>query len=263
MIVHQTYSTTTMDRTTVTPHSNTYSAPSNSQTLRSDKKRRKDKIRYARRARKREHEDRMRNLLRKHASEQNLTLFQSSEGSIDALSSASTESLESATSRQSQLLSMLEQTSFRHLRVFVTFEFGLLTSEDDAPPQGPYETLRPTVSEGDMKYNASDLKNKSEILCKILHRTGPVSSNALQQRSGNVLMFVSPERSPFVTFVKRDYNYESPKNRPGVVRCVVSAVIPISIASDGSNFAESSKIMAKVIVRKALIKGVEKKQLFP
>lgn len=143
----------------------------------------------------------------------------------------------------------------------MTFEFGLLTSEADAPPQGPYETLRPAISEDEVGDDGLELKNKSMILFKILNRAGLISTNALEDKSGNVLMFLSPERSPFITFVKRDYNYQSPKDRPGIVRCVISAVVPISVASDGDNFSETSKIMARVIVRKALVTGVEKNQL--
>jgi len=223
---------------------------------------RRSEVISARRAEKREQEDKMRSMLRKHASVPHLSPFPSSDASLGIASSTSNESMESATSRQSQLLSMLGQTSFRHLRVLVTFEFGLLTSEGGAPPQGPYETLRPTISEEGIDNDGSELRNKSEILFKILGQAGAVSANALEQRSGNVLMFVSPERSSFITFVRRDYNYQSPENRPGIVRCLVSAVMPISIASDSGTFTETSKIMARVIVRKALIESIQKKQLF-
>lgn len=228
----------------------------------SNEKKHRSRKRHAQRVEKQDQEDRMRRILRKHASERKLvpSLRSTSDRSLCISSSASEESV---LSHQSQLLSMIDQKSFRHKRVLVTFEFGLLTSEVEAPPQGPYETLRPTIYEDGVEYcDGTELKNKSEMLFMILDRAGAVSTTALEKHSGNVLMFVSPERSSFITFVKRDYNYQSPQNRPGVVRCIVSAVIPISIASDGDSFTETSKIMARVIVRKALIEGVQKGQLY-
>lgn len=261
-----------------------------------------------RRMKKREQEDRMKNILRKHASVAHPPPFLASDRPVSVSSSASTESIESAASRKSQLLTMIQKPSFRHLRVFVTFEFGLLTTKADAPPQGPYESLRSSISEEEEGDDGLALKKKSEILFKIINRAGVISTGALEERSGNVLMFLSPERSPFITFVKRDCklfgvsltfhvhvislscyviffivffctrltqmrktipfgllcadNYQSPKDRPGLVRCVISAVIPISVASGDGSFTETSKIMARVIVRKALIEGVQKQQLF-
>jgi len=92
----------------------------------------------------------------------------------------------------------------------VTFDFGLLTSQSDCPRQGPYlESASKIV--GKLEEETPKREDRLTILDQILKRADLLSTNTLEEMSGNVVMICNPERPSYVTFVQRDYKYKSPK----------------------------------------------------
>lgn len=59
-------------------------------------------------------------------------------------------------------------------------------------------------------------------------------------------------------------SYKPPKNRPGVVRSYVKAIVPIEISDVRvMELTRSSQIISKIIIKQALIEGVKRKIFEP
>eukprot|EP00551_Chaetoceros_affinis_P003724 CAMPEP_0203652470 /NCGR_PEP_ID=MMETSP0088-20131115/30137_1 /ASSEMBLY_ACC=CAM_ASM_001087 /TAXON_ID=426623 /ORGANISM="Chaetoceros affinis, Strain CCMP159" /LENGTH=298 /DNA_ID=CAMNT_0050512019 /DNA_START=98 /DNA_END=994 /DNA_ORIENTATION=- len=162
-----------------------------------------------------------------------------------------------------------DKENLRWEKMEVEFAFGLLTSIKDAPRKGSYgkkrssssrRILESTASNGKLS-SSSRLLDRSPILRQIMQKTKELSKAAVKHRSGNILI---KAKSPYIISVVRDSSYRPPKDRVGVVRSYVKAVIPIEISDVRvQELTRSSQIMSKILIRQALIEGVTRKIFEP
>jgi hypothetical protein len=151
-------------------------------------------------------------------------------------------------------------------KILVEFSFGLLTSAKDAPPKGSYHKISrrnppPSDSSTISTLSSTYLLDRSSILRNIIKKVNEVSKASVQHRSGNVII---KSRTPYVVNVARDRSYKPPKNRPGVVRSYVKAIVPIEISDVRvMELTRSSQIISKIIIKQALIEGVKRKIFEP
>lgn len=118
------------------------------------------------------------------------------------------------------------------------FYFGFLTSSADAPMCGSYET--------------GDDIAPSFLLDGVMRKAKELSKAIIENNEGNIVMKC---HTPYVKHIHRDQTYR-PKNRPGIVRSIVQAVVPIRLSDVEDKINSTSKLMAKIMVRQALIEGV-------
>ena len=57
--------------------------------------------------------------------------------------------------------------------------------------------------------------------------------------------------------------YKAPKDRPGVVRSYIKAVVPIEISDLNGSLTRSTQIISKIVIKEALIEGVKRKIFEP
>lgn len=180
-----------------------------------------------------------------------------------------------------------DKENLRWEKMEVEFAFGLLTSIQDAPRKGLYgkknkSSRRLLDSAGSSSQSASGggsvstgsrgswttrtasssrLLDRSPILRHIIQKAKELSKAAVKHRSGNVII---KAKSPYVISVTRDSSYRPPKDRAGVVRSYVKAVVPIEISDvNVQSLTRSSQIMSKILIRQALIEAVRRKIFEP
>ncbi len=57
--------------------------------------------------------------------------------------------------------------------------------------------------------------------------------------------------------------YKAPRNRPGVVRSYIKAIVPIEISDVNGSLTRSTQIISKIVIKEALIEAVERKVFVP
>lgn len=124
--------------------------------------------------------------------------------------------------------------------VHVYISFGLLTTSQEAPKEGVFDTVEASVQD--------------KLLTSIVSKMKALSKAAIEQDTGNILMKC---QDPFITSVQRDEKF-SQADRPGVVRSIVKTTIPLKLTDVHEELNNTSKIVAKIMVRQALIDGVHK-----
>lgn len=80
-----------------------------------------------------------------------------------------------------------------------------------------------------------------------------LSKAMIEQNTGNILMKC---QDPFVTSIQRDEAFTS--RRPGVVRSIIRTTVPMKLTDVHEELNNTSKIVAKVMVRQALTEGIHK-----
>jgi len=145
----------------------------------------------------------------------------------------------------------------------ISFAFGLLTSTTGVPTmQGNFDYTDfwgVTAEEGDGYVSTGGMNYP--IFEEILVNATNVCKHALlEQRNGNEVIIVHPEKLAYVTSVKLDETFEKPQNRFDIARSYITAAVPIVIK--GTGFSESSRIIAKIVVRQALIAALKEKRLY-
>eukprot|EP00979_Chaetoceros_neogracilis_P015222 scaffold5530_cov283-Chaetoceros_neogracile.AAC.14 len=158
----------------------------------------------------------------------------SSSADDESVSSTSTyQTMETSLVSHSKNLSSGKNLQWEDTSLFICF--GLLTTIEECPKEGTYGP-------------DSHLVNK-HILRSIMKKVKKLSKTVIEERSGNVLMKC---HQPFITSVKRK-EFLNEHKRPGVVRSFVCATIPLKITDIHEELNNTSKIVAKVMIRQALI----------
>jgi len=160
-------------------------------------------------------------------------------GDDQSVSSVSTfNSMETSLFSHSKNLASGKNLQWEDLYVFVYF--GLLTTAEKCPLEGVFDP--------------NDASVNSKILRSVMKKVKQLSRSVIEERSGNILMKC---KQPFVTSVKRDESFNEP-GRPGVVRSLVQATIPLKVTDVHEELNSTSKIVAKVMIRQALIEGIHR-----
>jgi len=155
----------------------------------------------------------------------------------ESVSSASTyQSMEISLVSHSRNLSSGKNLQWEDASLFICF--GLLTTLEHCPKEGAYHPNK-------------GLPQK-HILRSIMKKVKKLSKSVIEERSGNLLMKC---QQPFVTSVKREESFKE-TSRPGVVRSFVRATIPLKITDVHEELNNTSRIVAKVVIRQALIEGI-------
>mmetsp|Transcript_1506 Transcript_1506/g.2751 ORF Transcript_1506/g.2751 Transcript_1506/m.2751 type:complete len:330 (-) Transcript_1506:2506-3495(-) len=184
------------------------------------------------RARRREHEQRelhLRGLMN--------TVSASYSGDEHSVSSTCTfNTVETSLLSHGRNLAKGQNIKWENVNVYVSF--GLLTTPGDAPTEGTYAGI------DDTKQNV--------MLGSIMDKMKTLSKAMIEQNTGNILMKC---QDPFVTSIKGDETYTS---RPGVVRSIVHTTVPLKLTDVHEELNNTSKIVAKVMVRQALTEGIQR-----
>jgi hypothetical protein len=188
-------------------------------------------------------------------------------GDDRSVSSPSFNSMETSLFSHSKNLASGKNLHWEDVSIFVCF--GLLTTADKCPREGVFDP--------------NDTSVNSKILFSVMKKVKKLSRSVIEEKSGNILMKCN---QPFVTSVKRDGKCQSvpiflqnvscsglicisllesfnESGRPGVVRSLVHATIPLKLTDVHEELNSTTKIVAKVMVRQALVEGIHRGYFAP
>merc|ERR1712038_1927561 len=127
----------------------------------------------------------------------------------------------------------IERTGKQWKITNISVSFGLLMHENETPPEGTF---------------SNPIQN--DVVDNLFYKMRTIAERSLEKCVHAAV--ARQEESPLSIKVMKDASYKAPQNRPGVLRNLVKATIPIKTEKDDLQGVSNAKIMVHNTLRKSL-----------